>query len=337
MIESLSAAMGLAIDDPIFWMPLVMTALVTVLLWGTVLFDGIALGAGVLMPWLSHPDRLRVLETVKPWQRANERWLPLLLGVSMAAFPLAWSQMIEGLYAPLLMLVASALLRSLAIRGGPNVWIYAAASVVGALGYGLLLAAYATGQRFHWSFVAFDLVMSLSMVAAFALLAVCWLLIKWPADASISRLTRLGAAAARWTAAGMVALSFMLALANPAIFYKWTHSNHLQVAGIWWVVMLVAFVWLDRLLRSWDSTPQAHKAPQRKPLLLTALLLSLMFAGLIYSVFPFLVLDELTIWDASASVEALSVITVIAAVLAAVALCVQLWDYRRLLSGPQPT
>ena len=337
MIESLSAAMGLATDDPIFWMPLIMTALVTVLLWGTVLFDGMALGAGVLMPWLPAPERLRLLETVKPWQRANERWLPLLMGVSMAVFPLAWSQMIEGLYAPLLMLVASALLRSLAIRGGPNILIYAAASMVGALGYGLLLAAYATGQQFHWSFAAFDLVMGLSMVAAFALLAVCWLLVKWPADATVSRLARLGAAAARWTAAGMVALSLMLALANPAIFYKWTHGNHLQIAGIWWAVMLVAFVWLDRLLRGWDSKPIAHQRPQRIPLLLTGLLLTLMFAGLLYSVFPFLVLDELTIWDAAASVEALSVTTWLAAVLAVVAVCVQIWDYRRLLAGPHPT
>jgi len=337
MIESLSAAMGLAIDDPVFWMPLLMTALVTVLLWGTVLFDGIALGAGVLMPWLPAPERLRVLATVKPWQRANERWLPLLLGLSMAAFPLAWSQMIEGLYAPLLMLVASALLRSLAIRRGASIWIYAVASLIGTLGFGLLLAAYATGQQFHWSFAAFDLVMGLSMVAAFALLAVCWLLVKWPADATVSRLARLGAAAARWTAAGMVALSLMLALANPAIFYKWTHSNHLQIAGVWWAVMLVAFVWLDRLLRGWDSTRAMNKGPQRIPLLLTWLLLSLMFAGLLYSVFPFLVLDELTIWDAAASVEALSVITWIAVTLAAVVLCVQIWDYRHLLAGQRPT
>lgn len=336
-MTGLSAAMGLAVGDPLFWMPLAMMALVLVLLLGLVWFDGIALGVGVLLPWLAPTQRQQVLALIAPWQRANERWLPMLLGASMAAFPLAWSQMIEGLYAPLLMLVVGALLRSLAIRCAHRVWLYALASVVGALGFGLLLAAYATGQRFHWSFFAFDLVMAVSMLAAFALLGATWLLIKSPIQPGLARLTGVAAAAARFTAAGMVALSLMLALANPAIFYKWTHSNHLQIAGVWWLVMLVAFVWLDRLLRSWCESEVPIERRVRMPILLTWLLLGLMFAGLLYSVFPFLVIDELTIWDAAASTEAMSMVVWAAIPLAAVALCVQVWDYRQLLSrAPAP-
>lgn len=336
MIETLSAAMGLAVSDPVFWMPLVLITLVTVLLLGLVLLDGIALGVGLLMLWVPAQHKRLLLDTVKPWQRANERWLPLLLALSMAAFPLAWSEMIEGLYAPFLMLVVGALLRSLAIRGANRVWLYALASVLGAVGFGLLLAAYATGQRFHWSFVAFDAVMSLSMVAAFALLAASWVLIKRPFDALTARLASLAAAAARWSAAGMVALSLMLALANPAIFYKWTHADHLQIAAVWWTVMLVAFVWLDRLLRTWGQSAVPIERRIRMPLLLSWLLLGLMFIGLLYSVFPFLVLDELTIWDAAASPESLVLVTYMAAVLAVLGLCVQGWDYRRLLADDTP-
>jgi cytochrome d ubiquinol oxidase subunit II len=344
MMAGLSAAMGMAISDPLFWMPLAMAGLVMVLLLGLVLLDGIAVGVGVLLPWLAPSQRHEVLGLMAPWQRANERWLPLLLGVSMAAFPLAWSQMIEGLYAPLLMLAVGALLRSLAIRGERMVWLYGSASVIGAVGFGLLLAAYATGQRFHWSFVAFDVVMSVSMLAVFALLAASWLLIKRPADAPANapvhvpvhvlakRLTGLAAAAARFTAAGMVALSLMLALANPAIFYKWTHNNHLHIAGIWWLVMLAAFVWLDRLLRSWCDTDVPIEPRVRLPVLLTWLLMGLMFAGLLYSVFPFLVIDEITIWDAAASAESMSMVVWLAIPLTAIALCVQVWDYRFLLS-----
>ncbi len=357
MIEGLSAAMGLSMSDPVFWMPLVMMALVMVLLLGLVLFDGMAIGAGVLLPWLPLTQRQAVLDAVAPWQRAHERWLPLVLGVSMAAFPLAWSEMIEGLYAPMLLLVVGALLRSVAIRRVGMAWLYGLASFMGAVGFGLLLAGYATGQRFHWSFVAFDLVMGVAMVAAFCLLAVSWLLIKQTmeqpieqptvqpkaqqqsepvsaplSDAGMQRLSAVGAAAARFMAAGMVALSLMLALANPAIFYKWTHSNHLQIAGVWWAVMLLAFVWLDRLLRTWVDSAVPIERRLRMPLLLTWLLMALMFAGVLYSVFPFLVIDELTIWDAAASPEPLSLVVWLAAGLAAVGLCVQIWDYRRLLA-----
>lgn len=328
MIASLSASMGLAASDPVFWMPLALLLLVTTLLLGLVLLDGIALGVGLLLPWVAADQRIRLIEAVVPWQRANERWLPLILGVSMAGFPMAWSAMIEGLYAAFLMLVAGALMRSLATRAGRHVWLYGLGSLLGAVGFGLVLAAYVTQQRFHWSFWAFDLVVSLAMVATFALLAVSWLLIKFKGH-EVSRLVKFAAAAARWTAAGMVALSLMLALANPAIFYKWTHGNNLEMAAVWWVVMLVAFVWLDRLLRSWQT--HATRA-LRLPLLLTWLLLILMFAGMAYSVFPFLVLDELTLWDAAAPVAPLSIVAIAAGVIAAVAFVAQVWDYRHLLA-----
>ena len=95
MIESLSASMGLAVGDPLFWMPLALMLLVTTLLLGLLLFDGIALGAGLLLPWVPSQARAGLLLAIAPWQRANERWLPLLLGVSVAAFPIAWSVMIE--------------------------------------------------------------------------------------------------------------------------------------------------------------------------------------------------------------------------------------------------
>lgn len=328
MIESLSASMGLAATDPLFWMPLALMALVTVLVLGLLLLDGIALGAGLLLPWVPADKRAEVIQTVAPWQRANERWLPLMLGVSMAGFPMAWSVMIEGLYVPFLMLVTGALLRSLAMRGARSIWLYGIGSLLGALGFGLVLAAYVTGQRLHWSFLAFDLVISLAMVAAFALLAASWLAVKIEGPL-VMRLAKLGAAAARWSAAGMVALSFMLALANPAIFYKWTHGNNLEMAAIWWTVMLAAFVWLDRLLRAWEVS--GHKA-LRVPLFLTWLLLALMFAGVVYSIFPFLVLDELTIWDAAAPVAPLSLVAISAGVIAVVALFAQVWGYRHLLA-----
>ena len=329
MIESLSASMGLAASDPLFWMPLAFMLLVTLLLLGLLLLDGIALGAGLLLPWVSRQDRVLVLATVLPWQRANERWLPLLLGLSMAAFPIAWPAMIAGMYAPFMMLVTGALMRSLAIRSGPCVWLYGTGSLLGALGFGLVLAAYVTGQRFHWSFVAFDVVMSVSMMSAFAMLAASWLVVR-TCDDLANRLAKAGAATARWTAAGMVALSFVLALANPAIFYKWTNGNNLQTAAIWWAVMLIAFVWLDRLLREW---PAHGQRALRVPVMLAWLLLFLMFAGLIYSIFPFLVLDELTIWDAAAPAEPLSLVALSAGAVALIAVAVQAWDYRQLLAG----
>ena len=326
MIASLSSSMGLAASDPVFWLPLALMTLVCMLALGLVLLDGIALGAGLLLPWVPASARTQLLDLLQPWRRANERWLLLLLGVSMAAFPMAWSATIEHLYLPMLMVVAGALLRSLALGTKCCVWLYGVGSVLGAIGFGLLLAAYVTGQQFHLSFLAFELLMALSMVAMFMLLAASWLLLHVQGDLT-KRISRIAAGAARWTAAGMVALSFMLALANPAVFFRWTHSNNLIVAGVWWLVMLTGFVWLDRLLRTGNRRPQ-----NRTPLFLTWLLVGLMVAGVVYSVFPFLILDEMTIWDAAAPIEPLVWVGVSALVIALCALATQLWDYRKLLA-----
>lgn len=329
MIESLSASMGLAAADPVFWLPLALMALVCLLAMGLVLLDGIALGAGLLLPWVSASARGQLLDLLQPWRRANNRWLVLLLAISMAAFPLAWSATIEHLYLPMLMLVVGASLRSISNGDRESnrcLWLYGFGSFIGAVGFGLLLAAYVTGQQFHLSFMAFELLMALSMIAVFMLLAASWLLLHVQGDLR-KRLGAIAAAAARWSAAGMVALSLMLALANPAVFFRWTHSNNLQIAGVWWVVMLIGFVWLDRLLRQ-----SIKRAPTRTPVFLTWLLVGLMVAGVIYSVFPFLILDEMTVWDAAAPIEPLIWVGVSALVIAVCAFAVQVWDYRNLLA-----
>jgi cytochrome d ubiquinol oxidase subunit II len=309
---------------------LALIALVCVLLLGLLLIDGIALGTGLVLPWVSPAARDELLIRLQPWQAANDRWLLLLLGVAMAAFPLAWSATIGKLYLPMLAVVAGALLRSLALRAGAPHWLYGSASVIGAIGFGLLLSAHFTDQGAGLTYLAFQLLLVVSMMAAFVLLACSWLLVSSTGELA-GRLGLLAAGAARWTAAGMVALSLILALANPAVLYRWTHGHHLQVAALWWVVMLAAFVWLDRLLRQ-----AAEVGPTRIALLLTWLLLGLMVAGVIYSTFPFLILDQMTIWDAASPIEPLSWVAISAAVIAAVALLAQLWDYRNLLAGAPP-
>ncbi len=323
MIASWSASMGLLAGDPAFWLPLVLMLVVCVLLLGLLLIDGIALGAGLMLPWLVPAERAALLGRLMRWQPANERWLLLLLVLTMAAFPLAWSATIGKLYLPMLLLVAGALVRHLALRDAPSPWLFGLGSLFGAIGFGSVLSVHFSGQGLGLTYLAFQLLLVFSMMGAFVLLAAAWLFISSTGALAV-RLGSLGAGAARWTAAGMVALSLILAMANPAVFYRWTHEHNLQLAGLWWLVMLAAFVWLDRLLR--------RAQPTRTALLLAWLLLVLMVGGVLYSIFPFLILDEVTIWDAALPLEPLSWVAISAAVMVAVALVAQAWDYRDLLA-----
>ena len=336
MIDSLSASMGLLAGDPLFWMPLVLSMLVCLLLIGLVLLDGFELGAGLILPWISAENRARVLDALAPWRGANESWLLLALAFSMAAFPLAWSLLTSRLYAAIVLLVSGAVVRYLAYefraRASMNQqsgWLrlFMVGSLLGAVGYGLLLVGFVTGLRFQWDLLAFGVLVVVAVLAWFVLLGALWTLL-WSGGELRRQVAKLALGATRWCAAGMVAVSFMLALVNPAIFYRWTHGDNLMLAAFWWLVMLAVYVALDIRLRSFRTGDGYGTA--RLPFVLAGLLLVLMLAGLVYSIFPFLILDSLTVWDAASSLSSLGLVMASALVALPVLLIFNVLGYWRL-------
>jgi cytochrome d ubiquinol oxidase subunit II len=139
---------------------------------------------------------------------------------------------------------------------------------------------------------------------------------------------RTGVATTRWVAAGMVAVSLILALTNPAIYYRWTHSESLHVGIGSWLIMLAVFVYLERALRMVAARPDAPV--WWTPLVAAGALNVMMLLGLVYSYFPFLVLDELTVWDAAASRESLRWVMAAAVAAAPILLVFNVLGYWRL-------
>lgn len=335
MIEYLSAAMGLAPADPLFWMPLVASAFFLLLGTSVVLMDGFGLGVGMLLPFLPMGDRRRVLNRLEPWQASTSAWLLLAVVFMMIVFPFAWTVLANGLYLGFMFLVTGSLLRVLGDTGlkdqvGRRVigcWVIGFASLLTTVGYGLLLVGYIAGLQWQWDLVAFVVLVLLSVAMSFFLLGCTWL-VSWSQAALLVLAARLARSSARWTAAGMVAVSLTLGLTNPAVFYKWTHANFLFTGALWWLIMLAAFVWLEVCLRHLiaAAAPQSN----RLPLLLAMLLLLLMVLGLSYSVFPFVIIDEISIWDAVASPAVLQIAIICTLVLLPILLVNPLWRLYRL-------
>jgi cytochrome d ubiquinol oxidase subunit II len=338
MIESLSKSMWLLAADPLFWVPLVLSTVVLLLLIGLVLFDGFELGVGLLLPLIEEDERSRLMDALAPWRGANESWLLLVLGLSMAAFPFAWSLLFANLYPALMFLVLGAVLRSVAYEFRARApmrehafwqYLFTLGSLLGAVGFGLLLAGYATGQRLHGALYGFASLVTLGVLASFLLLGASWTLL-WAQGALRVRVSRLGKTAARWTAAGMVAVAFLLGLTSPAVFYRWTHGDNLWVAVTGWVVMLSVFVILEIQFR--HVSRGGFGRVWRSPLVLTLMVLTLMIFALIYSFFPFVVLDELTVWDATASANSLLFVMAVTVVALPVLLIFNVLGYWRLFA-----
>jgi len=342
MIDQLAASMGMAPGDPSFWMPLLFMTLLYALLAGGVVLDGFDVGVGLLLRVAPASERPRLMTLLSPWRDANEFWLLLGAGLFAAAFPFAWGAVLGQLFLPLALMVAGVVLRSVAfefrIRSSSAMrprWIAAfwLGSLASALAQGVVLGLVVTGYQNEAGYYLFAGFVGLCAVSAYALLGATWLVMR--VDGALQALAVAWARhAIRWTAAGMVAVSVALGLANAGIFQKWTGSSGLGMAVALWASMLACFMAIELLLARLPRPRYARFSAL--PFLLTVLLFVLMLAGLAVSLFPYVILDDMTLWDGAAATESLRLVLAATVVAVPVLVVFNLLVYRSLFGREPP-
>ena len=336
MIDALSASLGLSAGNPAFWMPLLMMVLLFILIVGAALFDGFDIGVGVLVLLAPKQSRSQLMVVLSPLRDANGFWWLLALGLFLTAFPMAWGVVLGTLYVPMSLTMMGVMLRSVAfefrIRAASDKrdrWIalFWLGSVLTALGHGALISQLVIGAKLEVPDLWFTGFIAVCAVAGYGLLGACWLVMR------LQEALQLFAAhwarhAIRWAAAGMVAVSIALGLANPAIFYKWSSATNLGMAAPVWLLMLVCFVGIDMSLSRVVQPRYRHLV--WLPFTLCLILFCAMLSGLTYSMFPFVVLDHLTLWDAAAAQGSLQLVLAATIVAVPVMVIFNLMTYRGL-------
>ncbi|ANY17438.1 cytochrome d ubiquinol oxidase subunit II [Bordetella pseudohinzii] len=313
MIATLAASLGLSPEDPTFWMPMVFMGLLLLLIAAGIVLDGFDIGVGILLQFAPAEERGRMMGLLSPWRDANEFWPLLGIGLFGSAFPFAWGIILGKLYGPLVVMTLGIVLRSVAfefrIRARTEhkpAWIvgFWVGSLLAAIGQGMVLGRIATDYQSDAGYGWFSLFVGLCAVAAYALLGACWLVMR--IDGELQRRAASWARhGIRWTAAGMVAIAVTLGLANAGIFYKWSNAAHLGAAAGVWAVMLLGFVAAEMLL---TRLPGKADRFAWLPFVLCVALYLLMLAGLAYSFFPYLILDDMTIWDGSGALGSMRLV-----------------------------
>jgi cytochrome d ubiquinol oxidase subunit II len=100
--------------------------LVTFLIAGYVVLDGLDIGAGILHLWIARgeSERQTVLQTIGPVWSGNEVWLLAAGGTLYFAFPALYASSFSGFYLPLMMVLWLLIVRGIALEfrghlGGP--------------------------------------------------------------------------------------------------------------------------------------------------------------------------------------------------------------------------
>jgi cytochrome d ubiquinol oxidase subunit II len=300
-----------------------------------VVMDGFDLGLGMLFPLFPEKeDRDVMMNSVAPVWDGNETWLVLGGGGLMAAFPLAYAVLMPAIYTPIIAMLIGLIFRGVAFEfrwrseRERSRWdlAFAGGSLLAALMQGIALGAILQGVRVEgrgyaggwWDWLTpFSVLTGLAVVAGYGLLGANWLVMKTTGDLR-ARAYRLSWWLLIATLVAIVAVSVATPFLEAQYWRRWFEwPNILFTAPIPLAVAAVTLLLLRALAERRDY----------QPFVLTLVLFALTYAGLGVSLYPYVVPQSITIWQAAAPDNALAFMLVGVAVLVPVILAYTGWAY----------
>ena len=273
-----------------------------------VVMDGFDLGLGLLFPLFPEKaDRDVIMNSVAPVWDGNETWLVLGGGGLFAAFPLAYAVLMPALYTPMMAMLLGLVFRGVAFEfrwrttRARNRWdiAFAGGSLLATLAQGIALGAILQGVHVEgrhygggwWDWLTpFSLLTGLALVAGYSLLGATWLVMKTEGE------LRDHAYRLSWLLLfAMLGAIGAVSIATPFLHVDYWHRWFTWPSLVYTapVPILVAVVVL-LLLRSLERQQDA------RPFVLTLVLFAITYAGLGVSMYPFIVPQSITIWQAAA-------------------------------------
>jgi cytochrome d ubiquinol oxidase subunit II len=319
------------------WMPIVFLGVMGLAMLAYVVLDGYDLGVGVLMRRAGDDDKDSMIASIGPFWDANETWLVLGVGILLTVFPMAHGAILGALYLPVAMMLIGLTLRGVAFdfrvkarAAHKPLWnrAFYAGSLMAGWSQGYMLGSLITGFAATGWVIAFNAVIGLALVSAYCLLGAGWLIIKTEGALQLQ--------AVRWargslllTMAGVAAISVATPLVSQTIFDKWfAFPNIVFLLPI--PVATAVLFWL--IYRSLQRLPtrlaQGNEYGAWVPFGATIGVFLLAFYGLAYSLFPWLVIDRINIWQAAISPASMGIILAGAAVVLPMIIGYTVFAYR---------
>jgi cytochrome d ubiquinol oxidase subunit II len=291
-------------------LPLVFAALMGLAILLYVVLDGYDLGVAMLMPAADAHEQELMVASIGPFWDANETWLVLGVGLLLVAFPMAHGIVLGALYLPVAAMLIGLMVRGVAFEFRVKAegwhrelwnWLFWFGSFLASFAQGLMLGRYITGFHSGFGYYVFAMLVGASLCGGYVLLGSTWLIFR-----TEGALQKKALAWARWgliwVALGVSLVSLATPLVSQTVYAKWFDFPRTLVLMLLPLATLAAgwLVWattgrLRRGEREWDWMPFAASVA----------IFALAFAGLAYSLFPYVVMDRMTLWEAASHPSAL--------------------------------
>jgi cytochrome d ubiquinol oxidase subunit II len=175
-----------------------------------------------------------------------------------------------------------------------------------ALAQGFMLGMYVMGLEWTWPKVGFAALTAGALAVAYSFIGAGWVILK--TDGVLQKKAVDWAKGGIWgMVLGMGAVSVATPLVSDRIFDKWFRFPEIVALAPLPLMsgLLVALLWL-----SLRRLPTANDSFAWFPFVGAVVLMVLGFFGMAYSFYPYIVPEQLTIWEAAAATESLSIILV---------------------------
>jgi len=309
---------GVDLMSPGGWLPLVFALVMALSMLAYVILDGYDLGVGALLngaDTIEHKNTM--IASIGPFWDANETWLVLGVGVLLVGFPVAHGVILGALYLPVALMLVALSLRGVAfdfrVKAKAHhrpLWdkVFYIGSLLASWSQGFMLGQLILGFKQDTAAYVFSALIGFSLVFAYRLLGAGWLIMK--TEGALQLRAVAWAQGSLWlTATGVVAISVATPWVSQRIFDKWFSFPNLLMLLPIPAVTLALFVVIHRSLKRLPVRfAQGNQYGAGVPFASTVGIFLLSFYGLAYSLFPWLVIDKLNIWQAASAPEALLVI-----------------------------
>mmetsp|Transcript_38708 Transcript_38708/g.90594 ORF Transcript_38708/g.90594 Transcript_38708/m.90594 type:complete len:332 (-) Transcript_38708:1829-2824(-) len=292
-------------------LPLIFVALMGLSMLVYVLSDGYDLGVGMLLPRATDTEKDIMVASIGPFWDANETWIVLGVGILLIAFPKAHGLILTELYLPVTLMLVGLVLRGVAFDfrvkahdSHKAAWnrLFFGGSLLASMMQGWMLGRYISGFGEGWNYPLFAAAIALALPAAYVLLGAAWLVMK--TEDGLQDRAIAWARQAWWPVVlGMVLISMATPWISTTVRERWFELPQIIALLVIPATTAVALLVLRRVL----PTRLVRGELCWLPFVLLIAVFVLGFVGLAYSIYPYVVIDKLTMWQAASSPATLKV------------------------------
>ena len=286
-------------------LPLVFAVLMGAAILAYVVLDGYDLGVGMLMPAAGAAEQDVMVASIGPFWDANETWLVLGVGILLIAFPAAHGYILGALYLPVAAMLTGLMLRGVAFELRVKAqgwhaelwnWLFWFGSFLASFAQGYMLGRYLTAFQAGWGYAFFALLVGAALCGGYVLMGATWLILRTEGELQRKAVawTKWGLL---WVALGVALVSAATPMVSEVVRHKWFDFPKTIPLMLLPLATAAAWVWV------WRSAGRSDW----KPFAGAVAIFALAFAGLAYSVFPYVVIGWLTVREAAAHPSALKV------------------------------